>query len=150
MGLWQVSPSWMKSNSHSLKEPKSLFHVYFAFERERKDPVVMHPDITVWLLTFLYSPDVPFMESKRLQKWTTTVSHLGCAATTQTAVLELRFSDQQLSGHSLDPGTETETTLGRPPSDTILGTSLRIQTFYLTGSVSTLEHKYSSPESGSV
>lgn len=80
----------------------------------------------------------------------TTVSHLGCAATTQTAVLELRFSDQQLSGHSLDPGTETETTLGRPPSDTILGTSLRIQTFYLTGSVSTLEHKYSSPESGSV
>lgn len=137
----------MKSNSHSPKEPKTSFHVYFTFERERKDPVVMHPDITVWPLTFLYSPVVPFTESKRLQKLTTTVSHLGCAATAQTGVLELRFSDQKLSGHSLDPGRETGTTLGRPSSGTILGTSLRIQAFSLTGSVSRLVHKYSSPES---
>lgn len=103
-GLWQMSPSWMKSNSHSLKKPKTIFHVYFTFERERIDPVVMHSDITVWPLTFLYSPAVPFLVSKRLQRWTTTVSHLGCAATAQTGVLELRLSDQKLSGRSLDPG----------------------------------------------
>lgn len=82
----------MKSNSHSPKEPKTSFHVYFTFEREKKDPVVMHSDITVRPLAFLYSPVVPFL----VQKLTTPVSHPGCAATAQTGVQELRLRPETL------------------------------------------------------
>lgn len=146
MGLWLKSPSWMKSNSHSPKEPKTSFHVYFTFEREKRSccHVSWYHSLAIDLSLFpscaIYGiKEAPEMNYHTESPW------LCCHSPNSSAGIEVLRPETLWT----QPGSwEGNRNYPRwPSSGTILGTSLRIQAFSLTGSVSSLEHKYSSPES---
>lgn len=109
--------------------------MYFTSETERKDPVVVHPAISLAIDLSLF-PRCAISGIKE----TPEMNHIGCAATAQTGVLELR----NFLGSWILGGRQK---LPQAGPHQIQFLAIRIQAFHLMGSVSSLEHKYSSPES---
>lgn len=132
-GLWQISPSWVKLFSERAQGFISC--VFYIWNREKRSCCCAScyqfghwPFFIPQVCYFWYQRD-----SRNEPHW------LCCHSPNWSAGIE------KLPG-ILDPGRETKTSPQAGPHQ-IQFLAIRIQAFHLMGSVSSLEHKYSSPES---